>query len=879
MGSTMGAPNSGTTEFPPHTARNSLRSPEWVVPAPLLPLLGREIEIHEVTRLMDDESVRLLTLTGPGGVGKTSLAREIAVRMQVDFAHGACFVSCASVSDPEFLTMAIANSLGLSLLTNRPIGDMVIDVLSDRHALLVLDNLEHLLDGAADLILRLLEQCPRLRVLATSRAALHIAGEQRYVVGPLALDEQRTPAPESPDDASPAVTLFRDRAQAADPGFELTSENANDVIRICNLLDGLPLAIELAAVQVRLMPPNQLYDHLQDGLIDLHTDRRDVPARHQTMRAAISWGYQRLDADPQRLIRWLSVFVGGFSVNAVRAVADSAGLDNPDRELLHLVDHSFVRQSGSGAEEHRFAILEVVREFGVQELAVHEEYDSAMEAHALWVLQQAREAEVQLYGEQQISWLIRLDQEQANVRRAVTWFEANGRIEEAFDLTGSLWFYRWLRSHYGEARDQLEGLLADPRGQDSTISRGKALHAIGIIANHQGDLRRSTAALNEAIEIFESHDEQRWLSLALLRIGVTHVYAGRIADAEAAAEASLRIARSIDDPWLIQAAEGNVGVRALDRGDIDSARQHYEESIRAARDAGDRLFLGVDLVRIGKLDQHAGDLDAADLRYREGARLIEQLGSKRDLPVAYAAIADIARLRGKLDEARSRFQQAYQITRELDDHRWAPAALEGLARVAGARGDYREAVTWLREEMRVYERAGDRLNAILCLDLFADMALGLGDAEHAAWCVGAVDGALQREDRPRREDAPGEHAARVDSIAHVLGASHYRQHHNSGRLLDSAAVLAEAAAWMPPASPPDTSVEPGPSLPVGAETLSKRELEVLILMAEGLTNQEIADSLFVSFRTVTTHVTGILGKLGLTSRTAAVAYAIRNGLA
>jgi predicted ATPase len=496
----LDAPEAFTLHPIPHH-----QSHRWQVDAALTGILGRDTEMGEIERSLDRGDLRLLTLTGAGGIGKTRLAREVARRMQGEFAHGACFVSFAALRDPELVASAAVKALGLPLMTDRPAQDLVIDALHDRHVLLVLDNLEHLVDAAAPWLSHLLQRCPRVSALVNSRVPLRIAGEHRFAVEPLPVPELSCDRVEE----LAAVELFVQRASAIVPGFKLTRGNAGIVAGICRAVDGLPLAIELAAGQIRLISPGQLLQRLSNRLTELHSDRRDAPPRHQTMHDAIAWSYDLLDAKGKRLFRRLAVFVGGFSLDGALATGGLEG-DNIDAHLLELVEHSLVNRRDGGPDGYRFDMLEVVREFGLSQLEVSEESDGARDEHAAWNLRLARDAEPRMSRPEQVEWLDRLELEHDNIRQAVAWLTHRERIDEAMDLTGSLWFFRWIRGYYRESREQFEQLLALPQGRNRTLARAKALAGLGIVATHQGDFDRSREALAEAVGISTEQGDQRW---------------------------------------------------------------------------------------------------------------------------------------------------------------------------------------------------------------------------------------------------------------------------------------------------------------------------------------------------------------------------------
>ena len=393
------------------------------LPVPLTPLVGREHEVAELCTLLQRPSVRLLNLVGPGGVGKTRLGLVVAQAMQDTFEDGICFVPLAPLSDPAHLLLTIAQALNLQEVGVQSLKDHLCAALRDRHLLLLLDNFEHLLEAAPQLAV-LLASCPLLRILVTSRAALRISGAQEFAVSPLAVpDLMHVSEPQALAQLA-AVRLFVIRAQAVQSTFMLTAANAHVIAEICVRLDGLPLAIELAAARIKLLPPHALLMRLSQRLQVLTSNARDVPARQQTLRATLKWSYDLLDAQERRLFRWLSVFVCGWTLEAAEVVCqavcepgegDSSFLD----KIEALLDKSLLQQVGQQDEEPRLMMLETVREYAQECLRESGEQEASERAHALYYLWLVQEADLHLQSEQRLRWLVRLEQEMADIFAAL----------------------------------------------------------------------------------------------------------------------------------------------------------------------------------------------------------------------------------------------------------------------------------------------------------------------------------------------------------------------------------------------------------------------------------------------------------------------------
>ncbi len=411
------------------------------LPAQLTSLIGREQEVIAACTLLIRAEVRLLTLTGPGGVGKTCLALQIANELLDAFADGVCFVPLAPIFDPDFVLPAIAQTLGLKEAGNQPVSDLLKEYLRNLHLLLFLDNFEQIV-AAAPLLADLLASCPKLKILVTSRAVLHIQGEHEFPVPLLALPDLK----QLPDSASlteyAAVALFLQRAQAIKPDFQITPANAHAIAEICSRLDGLPLAIELAAARIKLLPPQALLARLEHRLQVLTSGASNAPARQHTLRNTLKWSYDLLDAQEQRLFRRLSVFVGGCTLEAIEAIYTE--LDNGDEAIqlldavASLIDKSLLQQTEQEGEELRLVMLETIREYALECLAANGEMEVTRQAHADYFLVLAEEAEPKLVGIEQLQWLVRLEREHDNLRMALSWLLERKALEMALRLGGAL---------------------------------------------------------------------------------------------------------------------------------------------------------------------------------------------------------------------------------------------------------------------------------------------------------------------------------------------------------------------------------------------------------------------------------------------------------
>ncbi|HEY9230648.1 MAG TPA: NB-ARC domain-containing protein, partial [Blastocatellia bacterium] len=486
------ARSSAAPQASPHASHITLQSTPAPnnLPAQPRPLVGRDQETSAVKDLLRRKEVRLLTLTGPGGTGKTSLALQAAADLLGEFTDGAFFVSLEAISDARLVASVIAEALEIKEARGKPLLDSLKEYLCDRQMLLILDNFEHLL-GAVGLVAELLAECARLKILATSRAALHLRAEHEYSLPPLALpDPERLPAPDELR-RCPAVALFLQRAIAVKPDFAVSQENARAIAEICVRLDGLPLAIELAAARIKMLSPQSLLARMEKRFHLLTGGARDLPARQQTMRDAIAWSYELLSEDEKRLFRRLAVFAGGCTLEAIEAVCDSTNDLRVDvlSGVASLVDKSLVRQSEQGdGNETPFRMLETIREYGLECLASAGEIDTLRQQHAAFYVALAEEAEPELKGSWQVAWLERLEREHRNLRAALQWARESGNLEAGLRLSGALWRFWRVRDHFSEARAWLEEFVtrAEASG-DLTAARAKALMGLSAIIIIMGD--------------------------------------------------------------------------------------------------------------------------------------------------------------------------------------------------------------------------------------------------------------------------------------------------------------------------------------------------------------------------------------------------------
>jgi predicted ATPase len=636
-------------EFPP---LKTLDARPHNLPVQATPLIDREAEVAAVSERLLRADVRLLTLTGPGGSGKTRLGLQVAAELLDHFGDGAVFVALAPVRDPALVASAVAQALGILATGGRPLLESVKEAVRDRQLLLVLDNFEQVLP-AAPVVAELLAAGPRLKVLVTSRAVLGLYGEHNFLVPPLPLpDRQRLP----PLEALPqyaAVALFIERATAARSDFRVTNANAPAIAEICHRLDGLPLGIELAAARARLLPPQAMLARLGHRFSLLIGGARNAPARQQTLRAAIDWSHDLLDEGEQALFRRLGVFVGGLTLEAAGAICDPEGelaVDVLDG-IASLVDKSLLKEEATG-DEPRFTMLETIREYALERLEASGEAEAVYGRHAAYFLDLAGEAQRQLRGPEQVAWLNCLEAEHDNLRAALEWCLAPaGHAQTGLRLAGILASFWFARGHAGEGRRRLEAALARTGAEARTAERARALSGIAPLAYLQGDYAEARAALKESAAIGRELGDKQLVAYPLMWLGLLAELAGNAGSARALEEESIALYREVGDAWGLAGSAYMMGMMFGAEGEGGTARSHFEEAVAQFRKLGDRWGLALSLQRLGHL----------------------------------------ALERANAAEAVSLFHESLTLLRDVGDPVFISRCLQGLALVAITRGNYRRA--------------------------------------------------------------------------------------------------------------------------------------------------------------------------------------------
>jgi predicted ATPase/DNA-binding CsgD family transcriptional regulator len=861
------------------------------LPAPLTSLIGRDLEVSTVCALLQRPDVRLVTLTGTGGIGKTRLGLAVTLKLQPAFRDGVFFIPLASINDSSMVISTIAHELGMNhgyTDRQRPVAehlDYLKSFLREKHCLLLLDNFEQVV-AAAPALAELLTACPHVKILATSRAVLHIQGEYEFPVPPLALPEPSSQLSVEELAEYPAIALFLQRALAIKPDFEVTTASMQTILAICRRLDGLPLAIELAAARIKLFSPQALLQRMSHPLAILTGGTLNTPERQLTLRNTIAWSYHLLNAVEQQLFRRISVFIGGCTLEAIEALY----ISHPEGSKLvldtvtSLIDKSLLLQSGQG-DEPRVIMLKTIREYAAEMLDTSGEEQSVRLAHASYYIALAEESERELGGPRQAIWLERLEGEHDNLRAAMNWTleqdgnDAEHRVELALRLGGALRRFWQMRGYLDEGQIFLTRALATSEGVEVSLrARARALIAAGTLASTQNDYDRTETYCRQSLALFRELGDQQGTALSLYLLSIVPWMKGDSIAARSMAQEALTLFREMGDKERVAWSLYTLGLLDAQEGKYDSARTLYEESLSAHRALGDKRGIAISLLHLAQLlFVSQGDQKAVRSLLEESLSLFTDLGEKEGIANSYSLAGQLSLNQGDLAAARLQTEESILLYKEMGHRKALAESLAILARVRAAEGEQSAALSLYEESLAIARELNHSALIASCLEGIAQVVSTQGKSWWAALLLGTAESMREAINAPIPRVEQGNYERTVTTIRDGLGDFDFARARSKGRAMSPEQAFSNQAREEP-LSPTQTAPAAIPmhTYPAG---LTARQVQVLRLLARGMTNGEIARELDLSEKTVAHHLTHIFNKTGSENRASAVAFAIHHGLA
>jgi predicted ATPase/DNA-binding CsgD family transcriptional regulator len=857
------------------------------LPAQPTQLIGRTRELFALRQLLLREDVRLVTITGTPGIGKTRLAIATAANLEPYFPHGVVFVDLSTVFDPARVCAAIGKALGLTELSLESSLERVQQGVRDQSLLVVLDNFEQVLPAATELA-SLLAASPRLKFLVTSRALLRVRWERVFETPPLDLpDLADLPALDLLGQIG-AVALFVDRAEAAGSELRLSLGNARAVAELCVRLDGLPLALELAATQTRLIAPEALLARMEHRLDLLANGARDQPERQRTLRQAIDWSYRLLPEPEQGVFRRLGVFVGSISVDAAQAiVANAPGEPDVLATLAALAEQNLLRRDFSQVQPHSqlpdgqpcFRMLETIAEYARERLAEAGELSLVQYKYAVYWRDLAEAAEAELRGPTQVAWLNRLEREWPNMNAALTWSDRADQIELGVRLTAALgWFWHLRGGDRGDGRTWLDRFASRAAAIPSAAAaRARALSVAGFLAQYQLDLPAALTLQEAALEIGRQIQRPDIVAAALGRLAHLSVFRTEVDTGDEQAAESYAHYRQLADRWGMAFALGARGLIARNQGRAEDATAYLNESLSLFREQGDRWGIAHVMLGLGQLALHRGDDRLAEECWEERLRLCRQLDNQTGVAHTLDLLATVAGRHSDHARAAAQFEEALAIKRKIGDRQAIAWSLQGLGEVALAQSDTRTAFAHFRDSLVLRRELAEAPGLVAALVAFARLAAVLGRPRRAVRLAAAAT-ALYAAIGPTR--AAQRYTEGV--LSTQLNPTYPELDRAQRRLgpVQRAAAWDEGSAMLPEQALAEAlGIETElPALEKPAPTgLTRREREVAELLAQGCTNRQIAAALVITEGSAHVQVVRLLSKLGFHTRAQVAAWVVGKG--
>jgi len=726
-------------EFPPPSSSKVLSNN---LPVQLTSFVGREKEIGKVKDVLARHP--LVTLIGPGGTGKTRLSLHVAQEMLDQYSDGVWFVEFAPILDPILVPRTTAITIGLRDEPQRPIIDILCDYLHKKQLLIVLDNCEHLVDACAQMAHKILQAAPNVRILASSREVFGITGETTYRVPSLELPELDFMAVESLMEHE-ATRLFVDRATSAVSTFSVTDDNASAIIQICRRLDGIPLAIELAAAKTRVLSVDQIAKRLDDRFHLLIGGSRTAMERHQTLQATIDWSYNLLSPAEQILFSRFSVFVGGWTLEAAESVCSDKNTTTKTPlkaydilELLsQLINKSLVATDERNGEI-RYQMLETIRQYANEELLKFGDTEKVQTQHLDYFTRISEEAEPKLLGRDQLIWIEHLEHELDNIRAALEWSSKSGHVIAGLRLAGALWRFWDVRNHWSEGRERLTALISRPEAKVRIRERAKALYTAGLLAQIQNDHASAGPLYFEGLAISRELGDNQTIGYFLVGLARTWRRFRRDQDAGSLLDESLEIFQQLNDKWgiaLLLEVRGNV---ALEQDDFAVAGSCRAESVKIYRELEDKISLSFALTGLAFVMVCQGNYDQSVSLYEESLTLFREMGHKWGIAHSLNALGEVARCQGNYDRAKFFYEQSLSTSQEIGDKARIGASLHNLGYVSQHHGDYHQAVKLFNEGLIMAREVRDTLAVAVCLVGLAGQVQAMGYPKRAAQLFGAA---------------------------------------------------------------------------------------------------------------------------------------------